>query len=84
MIVKGTIFEHGREWTGPWRDANGNGPITISIPRPGDQGVVERSLPSVFARSVSEVREGPPPESERSMNENGAEVHVHGWTLAPG
>lgn len=44
VIVKGTIFKHGMEWTGPWADAGGNGPLTITVPAPDDPGVKMRSL----------------------------------------
>jgi hypothetical protein len=45
VTVKGTLFEPGRSWSGPWIAANGNGPLVIDIPRPGNPGVVTRSMP---------------------------------------
>jgi hypothetical protein len=45
VTLKGTLFEPGRSWTGPWTAAAGNGPITLAIPRPSDPGVTARSLP---------------------------------------
>ncbi len=45
VTVKGTLFEPGRAWSGPWVPASGNGPVTLTLPRPGDAGVTTRSLP---------------------------------------
>lgn len=44
VLVKGSIFTRGQEWTGPWVDASGNGPIMLSVPTPQDEGVVTREL----------------------------------------
>ena len=88
VIVKGTIFEPGREWEGPWEETSGNGPITISIPRPGDPGVNERSMEREFrgrevvdALEVSEV--GTRARASRSVEllDDGAST-VRGWPLA--
>lgn len=94
VIVKGTIFEPGREWTGPWVAANGSGPVTIKIPVPGQEGVEEpRALPWIFetADMAEEVREGQPQDGDKSGPE--AEItaarevpeapRAHGWSLAP-
>ena len=43
-IVKGSFFSKGMTWSGPWVDANGNGPITINVPGPDDEGVTKRNL----------------------------------------
>lgn len=46
VVVKGSLFTKGMEWTGPWNEANGNGPMMISVPTPEDQGVtVKREFP---------------------------------------
>jgi hypothetical protein len=46
VLVKGTIFEPGVEWEGPWVPAAGNGPITVSIPQRTDPGVTVVRTPS--------------------------------------
>jgi hypothetical protein len=46
VTIKGTLFEPGKSWEGPWVQASGNGPITISVPRPNDPGVTTRMLPA--------------------------------------
>jgi len=52
VVVKGTIFEPGREWAHKdWQEAAGNGPITISIPRPGTPEVVEQPRERAFVRA---------------------------------
>ncbi|MGH7308751.1 MAG: hypothetical protein ACREK6_08665 [Candidatus Rokuibacteriota bacterium] len=44
VIVRGTIFSQGMEWTGPWVEASGNGPLMVSVPTADDPGVTRRSL----------------------------------------
>lgn len=34
VIVKGSIFTDGMEWTGPWVEGKGNGVLMIQVPRP--------------------------------------------------
>ena len=41
VIVKGTLFTDGMEWAGDWQPGQGNGPLTVSVPRPGGEGVSE-------------------------------------------
>lgn len=43
VVVKGSIFSKGMEWTGPWNDVNGNGPIMVSVPTE-EEAVSKRSL----------------------------------------
>ncbi len=46
VVVKGSIFTRGMEWTGPWVETNGNGPLMITVPTPEDEGVtVKRDMP---------------------------------------
>lgn len=45
VTVKGTLFEPGRSWEGPWNRSNGNGPLVVNVPRPDSDGVVPRTLP---------------------------------------
>ncbi|PID96436.1 MAG: hypothetical protein CSA84_04670 [Actinomycetales bacterium] len=58
VTVKGTLFEPGRAWTGPWVSANGNGPLVIDIPRPGDDGVVTRSIPEARVAALRALTRG--------------------------
>jgi hypothetical protein len=44
VVVKGSILTKGLEWTGPWTEGAGNGPLVISVPTPEDAGVQTRSL----------------------------------------
>jgi hypothetical protein len=72
VIVKGSIFTKGMEWTGPWVDAAANGPIMISVPTEEDAGVtVTRDYPAQTGIAMgaaagvgaggSQVGYGPPP-----------------------
>lgn len=45
VVVKGTLFTHGQEWTGPWVQSGGSGPLMVSVPTPDDPGVTKRSIP---------------------------------------
>jgi hypothetical protein len=81
VIVKGTLFEAGKEWEGPWQAGGGNGPITITIPRPGDQGVTARAMPDIFvtgARDMPRDSAGGPGAASRDA----AGAKVLGWTLS--
>jgi hypothetical protein len=56
VTVKGTIFEPGRAWVGPWVSTSGNGPLLIDVPRPGSPGVVARSIPEERIRLLRELQ----------------------------
>jgi hypothetical protein len=59
VVVRGTIFGGGQEWTGPWEEAGANGPLEVRIPPPDGQGVRRRSL------NASRHRATPPPARRR-------------------
>ena len=48
VTVKGTLFQKGQAWEGPWQQASGNGPITISVPLPDSPGVVTKEMPPLM------------------------------------
>ena len=45
VVVKGTLFSHGQEWTGPWVENGGSGPLMISVPTPTDPDVTAKDMP---------------------------------------
>jgi hypothetical protein len=58
VIVKGSIFTKGMQWTGPWVDAAANGPIMVTVPTEEDAGV------TITRDSVPQAAQGtssPPP-----------------------
>jgi len=57
VTVKGTLFEPGRSWEGPWTRASGNGPLVLTVPRPDAPGVtvLSRSLPEERTRLLREA-----------------------------
>jgi hypothetical protein len=63
VIVKGSLFSKGMEWTGPWVETNGNGPLVISVPTPEDPGVtVTRDFPeSAVVSTPAHAGPGTPP-----------------------
>jgi hypothetical protein len=44
VIVKGTLFARGQEWTGPAQTVAANGPLMVSVPQSDGEGVVKRGL----------------------------------------
>jgi hypothetical protein len=60
VIVKGSIFTKGMDWTGPWVDAGASGPLMVSVPTPEDPGVVKRELVP-----TSKQQQVPPPSGTR-------------------
>jgi hypothetical protein len=81
VIVKGTLFEPGKEWSGDWVAGGGNGPITISIPRPGDPGVTTREMPDVFGTGAREMPTKSLDSSGYAPRETPTKS-IHGWTVA--
>jgi hypothetical protein len=57
VIVKGSIFTKGMEWTGPWVDASANGPLMVSVPTPTDPGVQAKDY---VPGTVAAATDGPP------------------------
>ena len=53
VTVKGTLFEAGRSWEGPWTQASGNGPLVVNVPRPDGAGVVTRAVPDLRFRATA-------------------------------
>ena len=39
VIIKGSLFTKGMEWSGPWEDSKGNGELMLRVPTPEDEGV---------------------------------------------
>ncbi|KRC58871.1 hypothetical protein ASE19_22665 [Nocardioides sp. Root79] len=59
VTVKGTLFEPGRAWEGPWTPTQGNGPLVISVPRPDGEGVVTKSR-AIPEPRIAKLRALPP------------------------
>lgn len=71
VIVKGSLFTKGMEWTGPWVRTIGNGPLTISVPSTEDEGVViKRDIVSKAIEATSQ----PPAAPARGMQKTPAPV----------
>jgi len=93
VLVKGSIFEPGMEWEGPWVETSGNGPLTISIPMRGEEGVnVVRSQPREFLSledfAERRARDLPEPMVAGSNGVRGTEsssdhsASVSGWPIS--
>lgn len=39
VVVRGSIFGGGQEWTGPWEENGGNGPFLVRVPSPDGANV---------------------------------------------
>jgi hypothetical protein len=48
VTLKGTLLQKGQSWEGPWVQANANGPLTVNVPLPGDEGVITREMPPLM------------------------------------
>lgn len=59
VTVKGTLFEPGRAWEGPWTATQGNGPLVINVPRPDGEGVVTKSR-AIPEPRIARLRALPP------------------------
>lgn len=91
VIVKGSIFTKGMDWTGPWIDAAASGPLMVTVPTPDDPGVVKRDLvPTAKDKQApppSPARPSLPPPSalivpppSRGLNAEPSATSEMGWT----
>jgi len=70
VTIRGTLFEPGRAWEGPWVQANGNGPLVVDVPPPDARGVVTRYVPDERVQRLREAAAPAPmmlPEAPRSL-----------------
>jgi hypothetical protein len=83
VTIKGSVLQHGQSWEGPWAAANGNGPITITVPPPDGAGVVRKEAPPIAVVDVKGNRSfaGAPASAARSVPAEPATVG--GWSAAP-
>lgn len=83
VIIKGSLFARGQSWEGPWVVANGNGPLTISVPQPDSQGVVAREAPPIMVVDArgNLARAGLPPPTGREAQPAKAAT-IAGWDAA--
>lgn len=58
VIVKGSIFTKGMQWTGPWVDAAANGPIMVTVPTEEDAGV---TITRDYVPQAAQGTSSPPP-----------------------
>ncbi|SDY85226.1 hypothetical protein SAMN05421504_107182 [Amycolatopsis xylanica] len=83
VIVKGSIFTKGMEWTGPWQDSAASGPLMVTVPTPEDEGVTTKSLVArseMPALPVAANRPSLPANPELPVSEaNGVEADGNGW-----
>jgi len=60
VVVQGSIFTKGMEWTGPWKRGAGSGPLIVSVPTPEDEGVVVARTYEIPERLEPEMDYKPP------------------------
>jgi hypothetical protein len=97
VVVKGTIFSKGMEWTGPEQEINANGPLMVRVPTE-EEAVSKRDLPLRFTGAVvaGAVRppqlpsrppaapaRGRPPAARKPVTARAAPGTVSGWSTAP-
>jgi hypothetical protein len=92
VVIKGSLFTKGMEWTGPWVESNGNGPLMITVPTPEDEGVtVKRDFP-LSAGTVTQpgapasngTAPGAPPAMISPSHAGSATPGALGGSAAPG
>ncbi len=83
VLVKGTIFEPGREWEGPWVNSSANGPIIVSIPPPNGRGVSLRQVPFFAEEPVVATRQQIALPEQPKVRIAPALKTISGWSLAP-
>lgn len=55
VVVMGSIFTEGMEWSGDWVDVAGNGPLMVTVPTPDSPNVTTRRLDYREAATIVEV-----------------------------
>ena len=61
VIVRGSIFTAGMQWTGPWKQGLGSGPLMVTVPTPDSEGVTrERLFEDEGAASTDNSMPAPP------------------------
>lgn len=83
VLVKGTIFEPGREWEGPWETAAGGGPVILKIPQPGGRGVSPTRQIPVFAEAPRSRDSRPSSTSAEPGEASSASAQVRGYPIRP-
>ena len=53
VTVRGTLFEPGRSWEGPWKRGSGNGPLVVEVPRP--EAGETRTIPDERVRALRAI-----------------------------
>jgi len=86
VVVKGTLFQKGQAWTGPWVNANGNGPMSVVVPMPDGEGVVPKEMPIMVVGADGQVsRAGVPAAAQPSRAMPGeADLTIAGWGTGSG
>ena len=84
VVIKGSLFAKGQAWEGTWVEANGNGPITFTVPTPDSEGVVMREAPPLMVVGVDGqvVREGSAAAS-RAVPVMAETRTIAGWGATP-
>lgn len=85
VTVKGSLLSRGQAWEGPWVEANGNGPLTVTIPLPNDPGVQPREAPPILVVGADGqvVRAGAPLAETRAAPPEPATISGYGWAPVP-
>ncbi|UKJ06231.1 hypothetical protein [Solitalea lacus] len=78
VIVKGSLFTKGMEWTGPWVRSIGNGPLTVSVPSTEDEGVVIKRDFQSKAREITSQQPAGPSSGHRGTGETKPPVLIKG------
>ncbi|WP_272149006.1 hypothetical protein [Tenacibaculum aiptasiae] len=82
VVVQGSLFTKGMEWSGPWKRGAGSGPLIISVPTPEEEGVVVVRTVNIPERLAHDEDFTPPtinqPPSTKSVKEPDVIVPANG------
>lgn len=70
VVVQGSLFTKGMEWTGPWKRGAGSGPLIISVPSQEDEGVVIERTINIPERVAHDENFTPPSSQPPSTRSN--------------
>ena len=82
VTLKGTLLQKGQSWEGPWQQANANGPLTVNVPLPGDEGVVTREMPPLIVVDA-QGRSAPVAETPRGEPRVPTRPAIRNWGYTP-
>lgn len=77
VVIKGSLSAKGQQWTGPWVNASGNGPLVVTVPMSDDPGVEPREVPVMVVGADGQVSRAGAPRAVPAGSDR--TVTIAGW-----